>query len=280
MDAIQLIRSDHRDVERLFREFERAEHAGDRPRAAATVRSLVRELSVHASIEEQFVYPALRDHAGERRVLDALEDHHGAKVTLDELDALPAGAPRLASKVRLLAENVRRHVEQEERELLPALARALGPDELRRLGDTLASAKSAAPTRPHPAAPDTPPRNVVSSPLAAVVDRSRDALRAGAEMLRTLAALTARSGVDGTRRAAGRARDSLREAAGEGRRLVSGAGAKGREAAGEVRAAVDRVEVRGAQAARDARRSGRAAARAVSAATGTTRRPRSRRRAR
>jgi hemerythrin superfamily protein len=266
VDAIQLIVSDHREVERLFKEFERAERAGDVARQADCVRSLVRELSVHASIEEQFVYPAVRQRAGDARVLDALEEHHGAKVTLDEIDALPLDHPRLASKVRLLAENVRRHVEEEERDLLPALERALGEDGRRDLGDVLARAKRTAPTRPHPFAPDTPPANFLASAVASIVDRSRDAIRSGGDLLRTLLALATRGALYGTRRLAMAAEGTLRSAAERGREAVDEARAKGREAADDARAAVDRVEVRTTQAAREARRSGRTAARAASAA--------------
>jgi hemerythrin-like domain-containing protein len=265
VDAIQLILSDHREVEKLFKELERAEHAGDEARQAEVVKSLVRELSVHAAVEEQFVYPALRERAGDGPVLDALEEHHAAKRTLDELDALPPRHPRIAPKVRLLAEGVRRHVQEEERALLPALERALDAGQRRELGETLARAKRVAPTRPHPASPDTPPANIVASAFAAVLDRSRDAARSGAEMLRTIVALGARSGFDGMRRLARRARERLEGAAERGRAAAGEVRARGREAVDEARAAVDRVQVRTGQAAREARRSGRAAARAASA---------------
>jgi hemerythrin-like domain-containing protein len=266
VDAIQLILSDHREVERLFKEFERAEHAGDGPRQAEAVRSLVRELSVHASVEEQFVYPALRERSGEAPVLDALEEHHAAKRTLEELGALPPGHPRLAPKVRLLAESVRRHVQEEERRLLPALERALDDGRRRELGELLARAKRTAPTRPHPASPDTPPANFVTGALASVLDRSRDAFRSGVELLRSLVALAARSAFDGTRRLASRTQATLSGAAERGREAMDEARERGREAAGEIRAAMDRVEVRTGQAAREARRSGRAAKRAANAA--------------
>ncbi|HEY6098253.1 MAG TPA: hemerythrin domain-containing protein [Anaeromyxobacter sp.] len=267
MDAIQLILSDHRDVEKLFKEFERAARAGDVPRQAEIVRSLVRELSIHAAVEEQFVYPLLRERAGEARVLEALEEHHGAKVTLDELGALPAGHPRRAAKVRLLAESVRRHVQEEERELLPALKRTLEDRELRQLGETLVQAKRAAPTRPHPASPDSPPANIVTAAVAAVFDRSRDALRDGVAVLRTIFVQSARSAFDAflgfARRAQQRTVETVTEALDQGREAVEEARVKARETVTEARAAADRVEVRGAEAAREARRSGRAAARAA-----------------
>src|SRR5512138_948137 len=115
MDAIQIIQRDHREVARLFQELERAGQAEDRARAGELVQAVVRELSVHAAVEEQFLYPALRAAGAEARVLDALEEHHAVKLTLAELEALPPGSPRFAPKIRLLAENVRRHVAEEEK---------------------------------------------------------------------------------------------------------------------------------------------------------------------
>ncbi len=77
MDAIALLRQDHREVERLFKQFEKAG-----PRAHKTRRDLVdkviKELSVHAAIEEQVFYPAIREAVSETEdtVLESLEEHH------------------------------------------------------------------------------------------------------------------------------------------------------------------------------------------------------------
>jgi hypothetical protein len=81
--------------------------------------------------------------------------------------------------VRVLIESVRRHVVEEERDLLPAMKRALSPEELRTLADALARAKGSAPTRPHPTAPDEPPASTIANAGAAAYDRSRDALGRG-----------------------------------------------------------------------------------------------------
>jgi hemerythrin superfamily protein len=278
MEAIQFILRDHRELERLLKEFERAERAEEPDRQADVVRELVRELSIHAVIEEQFVYPALREAGADTRVLDALEEHHAVKLTLAELESLPPTSGRFGAKVRLLAENVRRHVAEEERELLPLLERALDDERRRALGDALDRAKRAAPTRPHPAAPDTPPGNFIAGALAAVYDRSRDALRGGTEMLRTIGAQGASRSLDAAKKLASRARrrggEAMSGAAEQGRAAVDAAAQKGREALDEAREATARVEVRGAQAASAVARQGRSAARATRAGKRTARRDR------
>ncbi len=179
-DAIAVLKKDHAEVERLFVRFERTRSAQERQKLTDRI---VRELSIHAAIEEQLVYPRLRGRldGSEGEVLLALEEHHFAKVALTEIENLPESSERLEPKVRVLAENVRRHVREEERELLPALKRLLSQAELLELGDALLAAKRLAPTRPHPTAPDEPPGNVLTTPAAAVYDRSRDALSKGFE---------------------------------------------------------------------------------------------------
>src|SRR5512140_2234316 len=118
-DAIAVLKKDHAEVERLFARFERTRSAPERRRLADKI---VRELSIHAAIEEQLVYPRLRGRlldGAEGGVLLALEEHHFAKVALTDIESLPEGNERLEPKVRVLAENVRRHVREEERVLLP-----------------------------------------------------------------------------------------------------------------------------------------------------------------
>src|SRR5512133_1436628 len=182
MDAIAVLKKDHAEAERLFTRFEKTRSAPERRRLA---ERLVRELSIHAAIEEQLVYPRLRGrlNGSEGLVLLALEEHHFAKVALTEIDALPEDSERLEPKMQVLAENVRRHVKEEERDLLPALKRLVTADELVELGEALLSAKRLAPTRPHPAAPDEPPGNVLTTPAAAVYDRGRDALSKGLDLV-------------------------------------------------------------------------------------------------
>ena len=179
MDAIALLKADHKTVETLFRKFEQAGRNA-RKLKRKLVDQMVRELAIHAVIEEQVLYPAIRNKAEklEGQVLEALEEHHVAKWLLKELENLPPEAERFEAKVKVLMENVRTHVKEEERSLFPQMRKAFSTQELRDMAEALVLAKRAAPTRPHPRAPDTPPGNLVAGAMSAVLDMGKDALRA------------------------------------------------------------------------------------------------------
>jgi hemerythrin superfamily protein len=173
MDAIALLKADHRKVEDLFTLFE---DAG--PRANKTKRKLVdaiiAELSVHAAIEEQVFYPAVRGAIPdlEDDILEAIEEHHIVKWTLSELEDLAPAEKNFDAKVTVLTENVRHHVKEEERELFPKLRKAMTRKELNDLAGALALAKKTAPTRPHPRTPSEPPANLVAGPATKIMDRA------------------------------------------------------------------------------------------------------------
>jgi hemerythrin superfamily protein len=178
MDAIALLRADHREVERLFKQFEKAG-----PNAHATRRQVVdkiiKELSVHAVIEEQVFYPAVREAVpdAEDVVLESLEEHHIVKWTLSELEDMDPEDERFVPKATVLMESVRHHVQEEEDELFPKVREVLKRKRLTEVGDAMEQAKKVAPKRPHPRAPDTPPGNLVAGAGAAVVDKARDAVK-------------------------------------------------------------------------------------------------------
>jgi hemerythrin superfamily protein len=175
MDAITLLKDDHKTVEQLFRRYEKA---GDR--AHAEKRNLVdrftEALSVHAAIEEQLFYPVVRATVPgtEDMALESLEEHHIVKWVLDELEHMHPGDERFDAKVTVLIENVRHHIREEEQELFPRVRDELGRDALSHLGDAMVEARKTAPTRPHPRSPDAPPANVVVGAAAGVADRIGD----------------------------------------------------------------------------------------------------------
>ena len=173
MDAITLLRNDHRAVERLFKRFEKA---GDRAHVEKReiVDRIIEELSVHAAIEEQVFYPVARATVPgtEDIALESLEEHHIVKWVLSELESLDPGDERFDAKVTVLIENVRHHVDEEESDFFPKVRSELGRKPLSELGEALAEAKKSAPTHPHPRLPDDPPG--VAGTIAAVVDRVGD----------------------------------------------------------------------------------------------------------
>jgi len=175
MDAITLLRDDHKTVERLFKRFEKA---GDSAHVEKRqiVDQIIEELSIHAVVEEQVFYPVARAAVPDTEdiALESLEEHHIVKWVLSELTDLDPTNERFDAKVTVLIENVRHHVEEEEQEFFPTVRNQLGRKALSDLGEALADAKKSAPTHPHPRSPDEPPGNVVVGAIAGVVDRVGD----------------------------------------------------------------------------------------------------------
>ncbi len=168
-DAIVLLKNDHKTVEKLFKQYEKL---GDKAFSAKrqVVDQIIEELSVHASIEEQYFYPAVRKETEDILdvVLEGLEEHHIVKWTLSELTHMSPEEERFDPKVKVLMESVRHHVEEEEDEMFPKVRAAMGRKALQELGDTLEKGKIPAPTMPEPKAPDTPPGNLTTPAAAAL----------------------------------------------------------------------------------------------------------------
>lgn len=177
-----MLRNDHRNVERLFKQFEKAGPSAHKTRRGIADK-IIEELSVHAAIEEQVFYPAVRAAVpdADDDVLEGLEEHHIVKWTLSELDGMDPEHERFVPKMTVLIESVRHHVEEEEGELFPMVREAMGRKQLTELGGALETAKKVAPIRPHPKAPDTPPANLAAGAGAAVVDRARAAVKKAAK---------------------------------------------------------------------------------------------------
>jgi hemerythrin superfamily protein len=175
MDAITLLRADHKTVEQLFKRFEKA---GDRAHVEKRqiVDRIIEELSVHAAVEEQVFYPVARATVPgtEDIALESLEEHHIVKWVLSELERLDPSDERFDAKVTVLIENVRHHVKEEEDEFFPKVRKELSRRDLADLGEALTDAKKSAPTHPHPTSPDTPPANAVVGAIAGVADRVVD----------------------------------------------------------------------------------------------------------
>ena len=177
MNALTLLRNDHREVEKLFKQFEKLGDAAHKQKQSV-VKKIIRELSIHAAIEEQVFYPAIRKAVSgvEDEVLEGLEEHHIVKWTLSELATMEPTAERFDAKVTVLIESVRHHVKEEQEEMFPKVTKKLDRKKLEMLGKALEAAKKVAPTRPHPRAPDTPPGNIVAGGGASILDRARDLL--------------------------------------------------------------------------------------------------------
>lgn len=176
VDATRLLEEDHRDVEQLFQNWTNVKPEEGPAVKRSLVEEMIEELSIHAAIEEQVFYPAVREAlpAEHELVEHSLEEHQEAKELLAELEKMEPGDLGYEEKVGKLIADVREHVEEEEGTMFPKLRDAIGPEALDRIGQALERAKKVAPTHPHPHAPARPPANVVAGPAAALFDRARD----------------------------------------------------------------------------------------------------------
>jgi hypothetical protein len=157
---------------------ERTRAEPDPDRRSTLVDVLIASVTRHLSAEEQYLYPAVR------ATLPGGEDLGGREVAADvailtamaELDATAGDAPQFGARLEAVAGLLAGHVRRVGGDLLPLLAATLGEEDLIRLGNRVAIAREAAPSRPRPATPVTPPWNRVVEPGLGAVDKVRDAL--------------------------------------------------------------------------------------------------------
>jgi hemerythrin-like domain-containing protein len=151
-DAIDLLKEDHKNVKNLFKEFHKvAQEAGTEPERKQLAQRIVEELTVHSWIEEQVFYPrAAQVLKPEEKieVLESVEEHSLVKQEMAEIEKMPATDERFAAKVEVLGHSVIHHAEEEEDKLLPHVKRQLSRDDLQRLGEEMARAKTQAPRSP------------------------------------------------------------------------------------------------------------------------------------
>ena len=150
MDAIVLLKEDHKTVNGLFKEFEKIKETGSATQRRSLVDSILKELTTHAYIEETIFYPAAREAVPEAddHVLESVEEHHVVAWLLSELQHLDAKDETFNAKVTVLIENVRHHVEEEEQEWFPQVRKAMGRKHLIELGEAMLAAKADAPADP------------------------------------------------------------------------------------------------------------------------------------
>ena len=142
MNALDLMRADHKKLKKLLDETLEAEGRDARAHLIEHVRT---ELVVHERMEEEVFYPALKTHEKAKDiVLEGYEEHHVADVLLDELLDLREDTDQWHAKVKVLKENIEHHIEEEEGEMFKAARKVLDTDELEELGVRMAAVKEAA----------------------------------------------------------------------------------------------------------------------------------------
>ena len=112
IDAIKLLKDDHREVEDLFEQFEKATA---KDRKAKIVEKICTELTVHTLIEEEIFYPTFRGKIEDDMLDEGYVEHDGAKMLIAELMAGDPDDPFYDAKVSVLSEEIEHHVKEEER---------------------------------------------------------------------------------------------------------------------------------------------------------------------
>jgi hemerythrin superfamily protein len=150
MDAIVLLKEDHKTVEKLFKEFEKTKDSATPAKKRQLVDQMIHALTQHAYIEEEIFYPAAwhSDEETKEHVLESVEEHHVVVWILSELMKLDPTEETFDAKVTVLMENVRHHVEEEEKEWFPEVRKSLGRKRLGELGEKMEAAKPKAPQDP------------------------------------------------------------------------------------------------------------------------------------
>ncbi|MDQ6713458.1 MAG: hemerythrin domain-containing protein [Candidatus Dormibacteraeota bacterium] len=136
MDAVELLKEDHKKVEKIFAAMEKKE---DRKKLFP---ELDRELSVHAEIEEKIFYPATKEAEPTRDlVLESIEEHKQIKMVLSDLEQTDKHTDVWAAALKVLKEDVMHHVGEEEDELFPKVRKVLSKQQLEDLGTRMEELK-------------------------------------------------------------------------------------------------------------------------------------------
>ncbi|MEV7360344.1 hemerythrin domain-containing protein [Kitasatospora sp. NPDC091276] len=154
-DAIVLLREDHKEVRRLFRQYrELAAGDGDGDGGGdarhETVERIVEALTVHTYLEDELVYPRIRQEVpGLAEDMDrARQEHHVADLLCEELSRMSPGDEGYDAKTAVLIDAVDRHIDQEEGSWFPMVRAALGRRELQEIGERMQAMRETAPRRP------------------------------------------------------------------------------------------------------------------------------------
>jgi hemerythrin superfamily protein len=134
MKATDLLKKQHRQVEKLFKECEKTEE----PRKRRQIMDqIINDLTLHTKIEEEVFYPAVRQMGtskAEEMVDEAYEEHHVVKLVLAELPEVDPEDERFEAKMTVLSELIEHHVEEEEEEMFPMADKKLGAERMKELG--------------------------------------------------------------------------------------------------------------------------------------------------
>lgn len=123
-EILNQLKADHRSVKKAYREFKKLEGGDDDPACAQVVQQVIAELTVHAAIEEELLYPAVRGVIADEALIDEAEVEHETMHTLiEQLRGLEPDDEKYSARFTVLCEYVLHHVKEEEGEMFPQIER-------------------------------------------------------------------------------------------------------------------------------------------------------------
>jgi hemerythrin superfamily protein len=174
-DVVDELTADHREVTALLDEL----LATTDPKARRDMADMaITEVVRHSVAEEMYVYPVMRDQVpdGEKEVAHDVEEHKDLERTMKELEGCDAGDPRFLELVREFRGKLHHHATDEETEQFPKLRASVPREKLVQMREQVERAKKLAPTRAHPAAPNSELFHKLVGPGVGLMDRVRDKL--------------------------------------------------------------------------------------------------------
>jgi len=169
-----LIIADHTLVRNIYDKFKSASNKEDMDKWR---NELVYEIARHSIAEEVVMYPVIREKFpdGEKWFQTLTSEHHDVKQNLYDAANVDMNANDFKDKVRIVMDLLVKHIQKEEKELLPLLNKYISEDNLVSMGNSFSRRKFIVPTRPHTMVPEDPPTlNSILGMLTAPIDKFRD----------------------------------------------------------------------------------------------------------
>jgi len=124
-NAIKLLTEDHNKVKKMFKEFEKLSKKNDEAGKEELATQICKELSVHAQLEEEIFYPAVRKAIDEDDLMnEAMVEHASAKDLIAQIQSMAASDPMYDAVVTVLGEYINHHVEEEQNEMFPKVEKS------------------------------------------------------------------------------------------------------------------------------------------------------------
>lgn len=138
-DALKMLKDDHEKVKGMLSKLDATTERAEKTRTEM-LQTLKAELTVHETIEEEILYPALKEHAKTKEIaLEAYEEHHVVDQVMSELEATPVEDETWGAKLTVMKENLEHHIDEEEKEMFTQARHVMSDEELEELGERMAA---------------------------------------------------------------------------------------------------------------------------------------------